>query len=503
MQLSASLARQIIENMPVNIMLCDPASMNVTYANKLSRDTLDKLKDSLPPGVTGSSIVGKCIDIFHKNPQHQRRLLEERSNLPHKAVIRLGKEFLQLQITEVSGFFGSQRQLMLTWAVTTEAERLRRMVDNMPINIMLADPDDFDIVYMNKTSLDTLRTVEHLLPVKADKVLGSNIDVFHKNPGHQRKMLSDPRNLPHKAKIRLGTEWLELNVAAIKDDKGDYIGPMVSWGVITKQVQVADNVQQIASTVAAASTQLHQNLDQMGKFISSATQQSGTASNAAMQTSSNVQSVASAAEEMNASVGEISLNMTKSKAAVDQVVDRATLAGNSAHSLEAAAKSMGSIVELIQSIAGQINLLALNATIESARAGDAGKGFAVVASEVKNLATQTTKATEDIAKEIANMQNVSEQVIQSLGDIMKSVDEVNRYVSGVASALEEQTAVTRDISSNMQTASAGVEHVTQNVSTIANATQQADESAKQMQEAARMLSQQAEKLNLEMKVLIG
>ncbi len=488
--------------MPINVLLCDASSFKITYANQKSKDTLNSLSSLLPTGITGNNIVGQCIDIFHKKPEHQRTLLGNPSNLPHSAIIRLGKEFLDLQIMQLPGGLGGKGAMMLTWTVVTMMERLKRMVDNMPINVMMCDPQTFDIVFVNKTSVDTLRSIEQYLPVKADKVLGSNIDIFHKHPEHQRKLLADPKNLPHRAKIKVGPEWLELNVAAIVDSQGSYLGPMVSWSVVSTQVKIAENVQQIANAVAAASTELHHNSEAMGGFISVANQQSASASSAALQTSSNVQSVASAAEEMNASVKEISANMVKSKSAVEDVVERANTADSAAHSLDTAANAMGNIVELIQNIAGQINLLALNATIESARAGEAGKGFAVVASEVKNLATQTTKATEEIAKEIGNMQNVSREVITALEEIKKSIHEVSQYVSGVASAVEEQTAVTREISANMQTASSGVADVTSNVSGIAKATKQADDSTKQVQEAARMLSEQSEKLNMEMKILL-
>lgn len=494
--------KHMVDHMSVNVLLCDAKSFVITYANQKSVETLNSISALLPRGVTGNNIVGQNIDIFHKNPSHQRNLLSNPRNLPHSAVIRLGKEFLDLQIVAIPGSFGNTASLMLTWTVVTMMERLKRMVDNMPINVMMADPDTFEINYINQTSVNTLRSIENLLPVKADKVLGSCIDIFHKNPAHQRKMLADKNNLPHRAKIKLGTEWLDLNVAAIVDNHGSYLGPMVSWSVVTNQVKIAETVQEIAGIVASASTELHQSSEEMGSIIANSNRQAASASSASSQTSANVQSVASAAEEMNSSVKEISTNMSKSKAAVDQVVERATTANNSAISLDAAAKSMGNIIELIKSIASQINLLALNATIESARAGEAGKGFAVVASEVKNLAGETAKATDEIAKEIDNMQHVSKEVITALSAIKDSVSEVSQYVAGVASAIEEQTAVTKEISANMQTASAGVTEISSSVTGIAESSRQADESTKQVQEAAKMLSKESERLKAEIQSLI-
>ena len=315
-------------------------------------------------------------------------------------------------------------------------------------------------------------------------------------------MLSDPKNMPHRAKIRLGTEWLELNVAAIVDNQGSYLGPMVSWSVIPTQVKVAETVKTIAGSVASASAQLRQSSQQIGVLVNKTSTQSVSSSSAAVETSANVQSVASAAEEMNASVQEIAGNMMKSKTAVDLAVTQAAAADNSARSLEKAASAMSNIVELIQAIASQINLLALNATIESARAGEAGKRFAVVANEVKSLASQTTKATGEIAKEIQNMQGISQEVIEALNLIKNSVQEVNQYVAGVATAVEEQTAVTREISFNMQTASTGVEEVTRGIATIADAAGETNTATKEIQQAAQLLSDQAQKLNEEITVLL-
>ena len=117
---------------------------------------------------------------------------------------------------------------------------------------------------------------------------------------------------------------------------------------------------------------------------------------------------------------------------------------------------MESVVEIIREIAGKVNLLALNATIEAARAGEAGKGFAVVAGEVKSLATQTSKATDDIYQEINAMQAAANDVVDSTEVISTSTSSVNEYVAAVASAIEEQTVVTNEISQSMEFFSSGI-----------------------------------------------
>jgi len=167
-----------------------------------------------------------------------------------------------------------------------------------------------------------------------------------------------------------------------------------------------------------------------------------------------MESVAAGAEELNASVREISEAMTKSKETASNAVGRVEAADHQAQRLSDAADSMRSIVQLIGDITGQINLLALNATIESARAGEAGRGFAVVAAEVKNLANQAKQATDKIEQEIGNLNAISGDVISALETIRKAIESVNEYVASTAAAVEEQSAVTSEMSTGMQRAAA-------------------------------------------------
>jgi methyl-accepting chemotaxis protein len=165
-----------------------------------------------------------------------------------------------------------------------------------------------------------------------------------------------------------------------------------------------------------------------------------------------MESVAAGAEELNASVREISEAMMKSKGAAMSAVERVGSADSQAKRLSDAAQAMSGIVELIGNITGQINLLALNATIESARAGEAGRGFAVVASEVKSLANQAKQATDKISAEIESLNGISGDVVTALETIKKTIQDVCEYVTSTAAAVEEQSTVTSEMSSSMQRA---------------------------------------------------
>ena len=145
--------------------------------------------------------------------------------------------------------------------------RFKGMVDGAPINVIVPDKD-FVIRYLNAHSIRTLETIEHLLPVKASQVVGQSIDIFHKHPDHQRRILADPKNLPHKAVITLGPEKLELLVNALRDENGTYLGPMVTWSVVTEKIALeATNVDYAGQIKAIGNTQAVISFDMEGRIL--------------------------------------------------------------------------------------------------------------------------------------------------------------------------------------------------------------------------------------------
>lgn len=487
-------ANSVLDALAVNILTCDPKTFVIDYANKASIETLNKLTALLPRGVSGDNIVGQCIDVFHAKPDHQRRLLADPKNFPHDAVIRLGPEMLDLHVDAIWAG-GKVKKLVLSWSVCTERERLKIMLERMPINIMMADPKTFEINYINKTSLDTLRSIENLLPVKADQVLGTCIDRFHKDPSHQRRILSDPKNLPWHAKIKLGTETLDLNVAAIVDEKGYYMGPMVSWSVITAQETLSRNVLEISEVVSGSSNELQQTAQQLSAAAEESSTQATSVAAAAEEASANVQTVAAATEQMSNSVKEIAAQVTRSNQVASEAVRKAEETNTTVERMHAASRQIGEVVELINDIAEQTNLLALNATIEAARAGEAGKGFAVVASEVKSLAAQTAKATDDIREQIASMQGTTTEAVSAIGTIREIIATINEASNSIAAAIEEQAATTSEIARNVQEAATATGEVSRNVGGVQDASRDVGAAATELLALATGLSKHSGDMN--------
>jgi len=257
-------------------------------------------------------------------------------------------------------------------------------------------------------------------------------------------------------------------------------------------------VGQIVATVSSASTQLEA---AAGKLTSTAatTQQLSTAVAAASgEASVNVQAVASSTEELVASVGEIGRQVQTSSRMSSEAVQQASKTDDRITMLSNAASRIGDVTKLITTIAEQTNLLALNATIEAARAGEAGKGFAVVAQEVKQLASQTAKATSEISTQIAEMQAATQDSVAAIKEIGGTIGRISEIATTIASAIEEQGAATQEITRNVQQASVGTNEVAARITDVNRGAAETGAASSQVLSSAQALAQESKRLRQEM-----
>ena len=264
------------------------------------------------------------------------------------------------------------------------------------------------------------------------------------------------------------------------------------------QRQMADrfetDVKGVVGAVARATEEMQRAAAEITASVNGTSAQATAAAAASEEASSSINTVAAATEELASSVAEISRQVSHSSGVADAAVGKAAKTNEMVSQLAAAGEKIGDVLRLISAIAGQTNLLALNATIEAARAGEAGKGFAVVASEVKELASQTAKATEEIAGQVAAIQASTEECVIAIGGISTTIREISSISTTIASAVEQQGAATREIAHSVQQVAAGTSEVAVNVAGASHAADQSRALADTVLSASGELSQHASAL---------
>ena len=254
-------------------------------------------------------------------------------------------------------------------------------------------------------------------------------------------------------------------------------------------------IKSIVDLVAGSAGEVRTTATSLVSIAENANRQAAEVVASAEQASANVQTVDAATEELSSSVSEIGRQVSQSTQIAHAAVDEADRANQMIEGLAQAAQRIGEVVKLITDIASQTNLLALNATIEAARAGDAGKGFAVVAGEVKNLASQTSRATGDISAQISAVQSATKDAVTAIQTIGKTIGTMNGISAAIAAAVEEQGAATSEIARNVQGAASGTGEVTAKIGSLRQAAGETGQEAGKVLHEASALSNQATSLS--------
>ena len=542
---SDSLALIATRAISANVMIAD-TDLKIVYMNEavktLLREAEADLKKDLPK-FSVDTLIGTNIDVFHKNPSHQRQMLQSLSSV-HRATIKIGKWSFDLMATPLKKADGSRAGTVVEWADASirlqNLDYAGQVAAASRSQAVIEFKLDGTVVNANE---NFLKALGYSLGEIQNKHHSMFVEQKERDSAAYREFWAALNRGEYQAaeykRIGKGGKeiWIQASYNPVFDEKGKP-AKVVKFAIdVTEQkLRSADLSGQI-DAIGKSQAVIEFNLDgsiltanhnfqqalgyslseiagrhhsmfvapaerdtpayrefwaalNRGEFQAGEFKRIGKGGKEVwIQASYNpildlngkpfkvvkyasditrqvlvrmgnervrgmMESVAAGAEELNASVREISEAMVKSKETAVGAADRVASADSQAKRLSDATQAMSGIVEMIGDITGQINLLALNATIESARAGEAGRGFAVVAAEVKNLANQAKQATDKIGIEIGGLNSISDEVVSALNEIKTEIQSVCEYVTSTAAAVEEQSTVTAEMSSSMQRAAA-------------------------------------------------
>jgi methyl-accepting chemotaxis protein len=496
----AALLFSMTESAPINIMCADREG-TIQYLNKKSLETLEGIKHLLPVAV--EEIRGGSMDVFHEDPAHQRELIKDDTHLPMEANISLGEEKLQLVVNPMYSSSGEYVGPMVTWEVITEKikreneiAQVRSMIENAPVNIMCADREG-TIQFMNPKSLETLKSLAHVLPVPPEKVLGGSMDVFHQNPSHQRSLIKDDSRLPMHSEIKIADETLDLLVTAMYDAGGTYLGPMVTWSVITEKLaqeaalaeaqererqaaeELRGKVDAILEVVeAAADGDLTREVpvmgdDAVGRMGAGLARLLGTLRESIEQIAQNSQTLASASEELSAVSQEMSASSEETSTQAQVVANASKEVSENVQTVAAGTEELSASIEEISKsaqTAAQIAREAVEAANQTNRTisklGESSEEIGAVIKVITSIAQQTNllalnatieaarageagksfavvaNEVKELAKETANAtEDISSKIVAIQGDTKESVQAIENISQIISTINDTQNSI--------------------------------------------------------------
>ncbi len=546
-----SRIRQALDNVSANVMVAD-TNLDIIYMNdtvsEMFRNAESDIRKDLP-GFDVRTLIGTNIDSFHKAPSHQRRLLADLSGT-FESQLSVGGRSFRFIANPIVAEDGERIGTVVEWADQTEqlereeedrlqAEkerqaavengRVRQALDGVSGNVMVADAD-LNIVYMNDTVTALFRDAEadirkDLPNFDASKLMGTCIDMFHKNPAHQRSLLAG-LNKTHTAELKVGGRTLKVVANPVVGDDGERLGTVVEWTDRTQELVVENEIQSIVDGVVSGDLTrrialagksgffeklgrgINDLVDKVSDVVGNAKSAANSVGHSAQEISDGNVNLSQRTEEQAASLEETASSMEQMTSTVQQSADNAQQANQLAvaardmaqkgsevvdgavtamNGINESSSKIAEITTVINEIAFQTNLLALNASVEAARAGDQGRGFAVVATEVRNLAGRSATAAKEI-------KDLIEDSVQRVEGGTRLVNESGEVLQEIVTSVKKVTDVVGEISAASIEQSTGIAQVNKAVVEMDEMTQQNAALVEQAAAASESMSEQANEL---------
>lgn len=412
----------MMENTPQGTMFADMDG-NIQYMNAESKKILKKLEKYLPVGV--DNILGQSIDIFHKNPDKNRRIFSDPKNLPHNTLFQIGEETVHLSVNSVLDQNHDYLGPMVGWEIVTEKieaearmSRVAGMVENNPGYMMFADMD-WKIQYVNPAAKKLFSEQSQNLSVSVDDLVGQSIDVFYDIPESQRKDTANSDTPPYQELMPFGSETLDIIVAGIFDKEGGFIGPLLSWQVVTEKIANEKKAQELVERDQRQSQELQEKVDSMLSVVSAAAKGDLTQEITVKGTD--------AVGQMGEGLSQFFKDLRKSISDI----------ANTAQTLSSSSEELTSVS---QTMAGNAEETSAQANVVSAASEEITRNVQTVATGTEQMSASIKEIAQnanDAAKVAKSAVDVAETTNKTVGKLGVSSAEIGQVVKVITSIAEQ------------------------------------------------------------------